>query len=645
MKTTLHLISTVVAVCVTAALLSTPPAMGAAITDFDSTQPRGAPPGTNAQGQLLNPVEEGFRAPAFQRQFDTEIYRDWAGNLMANAMRDPGFMATHSVGIQDFINFVNTIPGDPADPASPIHQFLTTLKLQNDITHRDASGRLQPEHLLPATADWCLRCHAPAGWLEGRSEPPTTAFPFLKGQFWGGAFQEFPGHLAPFPFNPVNYWAGNPLLVDLSKESEREMDGVQCDVCHRIYDNFKRTSGFDGSAIPNGNGGLFVAQTNIFGNGSADEAFGILGQGRFCGTCHDVTNPLIKTKTPVNGTVPDMFHPVERTFTEWYWSAHRTSNTTCQKCHAPMKFRGAQSWMVSPGLNKLWGTLDETFTNPPYDYNVPASRRAIYRNTKDDNLDFMTTAATVTLEGVPAAITPGQDVTVNVKVVNNTGHKLPTGYGEGRQMWIHIAATDGTGQVIYEDGVLSSGGRLIRTPDTKVYEIIALAEGYENAILDGFNILDFNKDGKVTAKEKEFHFVLMNFIEKDNRIPPLGYNKAAFMADGAFIVPHDPKDVDYPDGQNWDVTPYTIPIPQGVTGPVTITATLRYQTFSKQYVDFLRVHDSEPTLQNGGRMRNIPDGPLTKFHTWGQVNSAVWFAGGKGKPVEIGTATADIQVQ
>ncbi len=140
--------------------------------------------------------------------------------------------------------------------------------------------------------------------------------------------------------------------------------------------------------------------------------------------------------------------------------------------------------------------------------------------------------------------------------------------------------------------------------------------------------------------DEEFHFVLLNFIEKDNRIPPKGFNKAAYTADGAFIIPHDPKDTDYPDGQNWDVTPYTFTIPPDALAPVQVTATLLYQTFNREYMEFLRDHDVEPTQSFGGRARDLPAGGqyANLDLTWGEVIFKLWEDSGQGPPVEMGQA-------
>ena len=605
-------------------LLTTSVAFGSVFTDEDSTQPRGAPTGeVTSQGQSLDPVSEGFMSAAFRGQQTAgtlQIYEDWAGIPMANASRDPGFLATLMVANRDFINYANSISGEPENTKSAIYKFLKSLELEKDITTRDENRRLQPENDLPMTADWCLRCHAPVGWMEAKCQPPTFYEPFLKGQLWGAAAVPYPG----FP--------GAPQLVDLSKGSEAEGDGVQCDFCHRAKDNFKRQSHFDGSMIPNGNGVYFVDLNNIFGTGHVFPAHNFQRDPQFCGTCHDLTNPILKTKTRVNGVVPDMLHPLERTFTEWKWSGYPSANVRCQDCHVPMKFQGAHSWMLYPGLNALVGDVDKVFTNPPYGYQVPPNRLTAYQNAVTRNGTFMKTAASVSFVDLPATVRAGQKIKAQVKVVNNTGHKLPTGFGEGRQVWIHIKAVDGEGNVLFEDGALDpTTGQLMRNRRiTKVYEVIMRPLGYHS---------------KVVKRSEQGHFVLNNFTEKDNRIPPSGFNKDAYTADGAFIIPHDPHDTDYPSGQNWDITPYSVSIPTTAVGPISITATLRYQTFSQEYIEFLDTHDDELTQAHGGRARNIPGGPYGSLQTWGAVTSQIWSDTGNGPPVDIDSSTVVINVE
>ena len=136
---------------------------------------------------------------------------------------------------------------------------------------------LLDEEQLPLTADICLRCHTPPGWMEGHSEPFTPHAPFLKGQFWGAAFLE----------NPVNP-DGSPRSVDVCIESEGEMDGIHCDFCHRSQYNYKyeRQSRYDATPMVAGNGGFFADRD--------DTILGVTTSGR--------VPPSLKTLQPLHRT-------------------------------------------------------------------------------------------------------------------------------------------------------------------------------------------------------------------------------------------------------------------------------------------------------------------------------------------------------
>ena len=145
--------------------------------------------------------------------------------------------------------------------------------------------------------------------------------------------------------------------------------------------------------------------------------------------------------------------------------------------------------------------------------------------------------------------------------------------------------------------------------------------------------------------EKEFHFILGNKVEKDNRIPPAGFIRAAYMADAAFIVPRDKLDNDYADGQNWDDTVYKLELEKKPKGPLAVIATLKYQTFNEAFIDFLKTEDTEPTEKYGGRARDIPTtGDFGKYEFWGDVIHDIWEENGYGQPVEMATATQIVEV-
>jgi hypothetical protein len=158
----------------------------------------------------------------------------------------------------------------------------------------------------------------------------------------------------------------------------------------------------------------------------------------------------------------------------------------------------------------------------------------------------------------------GQKI-VTVRAINETGHKLPTGYPEGRRMWINLKAYSATGALLFESGAYDPAtGILTEDSSIKVYEV---KQGLtpEMAAFVGL-------DAGPT-----FHFALNNTTIKDNRIPPRGYTVAAFDQVGM-----RPVGADYEDGQFWDDTEYIVP---GTASR--IVATLYYQLSSGEYIEFL----------------------------------------------------------
>ena len=579
------------------------------ITELDSTQPRGSAPGVNPDGQVLDPIVDGFRSPA---RFPGIEYNDWAGGIMSHAMRDPAFFAALNVANQDFIDLLAHVGAGGVYPpltdlgASTIPQLIG---LQEDQQ--------------PVVGDFCLRCHSPVGWLEGFSEPATVFDPLLRGDFWGASMVDV---------SPLSAQAPSPLH---GLDSEGHMDGVTCDVCHRMIDNKK----LDGSDKAAGNGGFFVTATEPFSATERDlprvmDPF--QREAELCGSCHEVTNPFLKTLTdPDNDGVPaDMAHPIERTYSEWYYSNFRNRrNGRCQDCHRPMRFAGAQTWLLS-GLERLWGPIDQVWADSGYA--VTPSRQAAIDARVADNRDFVDGAtARVRVVSKPNRLRPGEQGTVVFRIVNRTGHKLPTGYGEGRQMWLHVRAWTKSGTFFEDGSVDSASGEVVVANPDDIFEIHAIAEGFGG-------LLDEDGDGDVTEHEQEFHFALLNKVVKDNRIPPAGFDKAAYMAAGAFIIPED----EYADGQNWADRSYTFTVPEDARGNIKIEAKLLYKTFSNHYVEFLEVMDREPTVSNGGRARDLPQaGSMsTNPQHWGEALREIYDESGHGPAVQFARKKVEIRL-
>ena len=185
-----------------------------------------------------------------------------------------------------------------------------------------------------------------------------------------------------------------------------------------------------------------------------------------------------------------------------------------------------------------------------------------------------------------------------VKIINQSGHKLPTGYPDGRRAWINVKFFSATGTLLAQRGEYNFATATLTEDDTKVY----LSKQTIDAATAAATHLPVGQ---------MMHLALSNVVELDNRIPPRGFTNAAFAAAGAPIVGYS-----YPDGQYWDITQYPIP-----TGAKSAVATFYYQTSSRQYMEFLR-----DTAANGAG--------LTAYN--------LWLLHGRSAPVDMDSATIQL---
>ena len=478
-----------------------------------------------------------------------EPFDTWKGSMMAHSMRDPLFLASMTIANQDA-------------------QF---------------------------SGDLCIRCHSPVGWLEGRSTP-----------------------------------------TDGSVLTAADREGVQCHFCHRIIDPISSapedqtylSTISDHLPTVYGNG-MYVVDSDantrrgpfeITQAGHATLKSDFYSTSEYCATCHDVSNPAFYkasdgTYQPNNIDTPatsfdtyEMF-PVERTYSEWKMSAYntpggipstafggnKTNVSTCMDCH--------MADVTGEGCDKNYAP---TRTDMPlHDLTggntfVPLLVKSKYPSEVDANaIDagiiraryMLENAATMNLNVSLAE--NGYDM--DVEIINETGHKLPSGYPEGRRMWIYVEAYDINDNVIYESGAYDSSTGTLNTDGAKIYEAKL---GMSQEITD---IANANGTGTYTAGES-FHFALNNMVVKDNRIPPRGFTNANFEAIQAAPVGYS-----YEDGAYSDITSYSLP-----EATYKIEVKLLYQTTSKEYIEFLRD-------------KNVTD-------TKGQELYNLWIANGKSEP-------------
>jgi hypothetical protein len=284
--------------------------------------------------------------------------------------------------------------------------------------------------------------------------------------------------------------------------------------------------------------------------------------------------------------------PIESTFDEWLNSSYATSGVyapqfagekpggmvgACQDCHMPRQtgyaaddlgfrypvFRDCETTGCLPAHVLVGGNTWVPHILQDTRWRLNAAADAAYLNATIQQAQAMLQrAATLSLELQGS----GAQREAVVRIVNETGHKLPTGYPEGRRMWINLRAYDADNRLIYESGRYNPQTAVLAHDDAlKVYEVkqgmtpeLAATLGHQAG--------------------PSFHFVLNNTVYKDNRIPPRGYMTAAYDRPGL-----RPAGANYADGQYWDDTVYAVP-----AATVRVAVTLYYQTSSAEYIDFLR---------------------------------------------------------
>jgi hypothetical protein len=311
--------------------------------------------------------------------------------------------------------------------------------------------------------------------------------------------------------------------------------------------------------------------------------------------------------------------PIERTYSEWLLSDYNTAAgiyapefggnktfvSTCQDCHL-RDIDGMGGW-IGPLVGRTNNPLhDMTGGNTWVPQTIPLHPNPTISDafTSADPLGADRLAALqVGIERARYMLQNAADVTatlnenlLTVKITNNTGHKLPTGYPEGRRMWVQVEGYDANDNMIYASGAYSvTTGVLTMDDDIMVYEI-------NPGITENLAAIVGQPAGE------SFHFVLNNVIVKDNRIPPRGYEFDAYQAAQAAPMTDSAADATrYADGQYWDEVVYALP-----EGVVRGEVRLLYQTSSKEYIEFLR--DNTP----------FPDDPMNNgailFDLWEQTN-------------------------
>jgi hypothetical protein len=572
---------------------------------------------------------------------------NWRGSMMANAGRDPIFWATLAVAEQDF----------------------------------DGAG------------DLCIRCHSSAGWLAGRSTP-TDGSGLMAGDADGvdcdtchkmtnpNNTEHLGVMVAPFVANdrqtPAAGYYGSGML-SLWGSAHKLGPYSNADARHQwMQSQFHRDVNFCGSCHDVSNAAVGDLAHN---NGTQSTADPVVASGQL--------GSPVQTKAAFNN-FPFQYGIVERTFSEHRsgllsttpvssyaslppelksgaikaaydatvagvpsgtYADTTTRYFTCQTCHVrPTTGAGCNKAgvLIRPDLP----LHDMTGGN----YWMPDA--ILYQNT-NNLLRLGGGLTTIQIDALKAGkdralqqlkLAASLSVSGNtLTIVNLTGHKLISGYPEGRRMWLNVKWYDSATNLLREDGkydvVTSVNGSPVKSildladPNTKIYEAHygmtqewasqLLAIGYPASLSLAYDRITGAVDytlGQLAAQapgthHETFHFVLNNEVAKDNRIPPYGFSYDAARTRNALPVPADQYGNPGTGGtyNHWDEIVLVPP-----SGASYATMNLMYQPTSWEYVQFLY-------LANSGANAFLANEGVNLLNAW--------LATGMAEPYVIASAT------
>ena len=299
--------------------------------------------------------------------------------------------------------------------------------------------------------------------------------------------------------------------------------GVTCDVCHQI----STLTGHEGPWGEPGNASFVLEQSRVKFGDSGEVAENRLHTGEkkdyfnkaeYCASCHTVIHP-------VNGL------RIEQTYDEWKASVYAKNDIQCQDCHMrsvedALKVAETLRPVVVEGQRAVEGKTRPIFPHYFVGGNSNADRLANGPMHAEMAEQRLKTATRIEVKA-PAKAAAGKEIELEVLVHNvAAGHNIPTGVTELREMWVGWRILDENGKVLFHNDGLDEQGEI--------------GQGVIR-----FGAIATDKSGTATFKPWE----MTGFLWKKT-VPPKSFTQDRV----------------------------TLKLPEGVSGKVTVEATLRYRS-------------------------------------------------------------------
>ena len=168
----------------------------------------------------------------------------------------------------------------------------------------------------------------------------------------------------------------------------------------------------------------------------------------------------------------------------------------------------------------------------------------------------------------------------DVKTINLSGHKLPTGY-PSRRAWLQVQVRAGR-RALFSVGDFDDEGRILQLKDARTTKHVDTVRSAADIVI--YETLPLDAEGKPTTR---LH--AMAAVGKDTRLLPKGWKKTGPHAEQTKPVGPE-NDANFIAGS--DTVHFDVPLPENAPEGLLVVVWLRYQSIPPAWVDPLRSVDT-----------------------------------------------------
>lgn len=330
-------------------------------------------------------------------------------------------------------------------------------------------------------------------------------------------------------------------------------------------------------------------------------------ESELCAVCHTLFTPYVDNSGEVRGYFPEQTPYLEWEQSDYARSGKESRS--CQECHMPAavgtvrisnlggKGRGrspfAQHHFVGGNVFML-----ELLKSQNNKLGLTASSKNFDDTISRILAQLKNSTAEISIKKSSAS---GGTLFILVKVENKAGHKFPTGF-PSRRAWIELLVTDAGGNTVFHSGGVDKDGSITgcdADAGSRSYEIHYDVIKDPSQVQIYESVMD-DTDGQVT-----YTLLRGASYKKDNRLLPAGFRKKKASPETA-VCGEATKDKNFVGGSDQiaykiDVSPHS--------GPFTVTAWLQYQTISYVFLQDLVADETKEVkkfLRYSRSNKNIP---------------------------------------